>query len=305
MSEERTAFFRDPVHDGAADPTIIFNEQEKQWWMVYTNRRADAPGAGVSWVHGTDLGAASSKDGVHWTYRGVLQGLAVEPGRNTFWAPEIIRHEGIYHMYVSYIQGVPDEWAGHLRQILHYTSANLWDWTYQSTLELSSEKVIDAAIATLPDGRFRMWYKDEVNHSHTYAADSTDLYSWKVVGPVITEFPHEGANVFVWKESYWLIVDSWAGQVMYKSEDGEAWEKQTTILTENGVLEDDQGPGLHADVLVHEGRAIIYYFTHPSWRRGLSQNTYETRRSSILAAELVLTHGKLTCPRQTNIRVLT
>jgi len=34
--------FRDPVHDGAADPTLVWNRQEKCWWMLYTNRRADA-----------------------------------------------------------------------------------------------------------------------------------------------------------------------------------------------------------------------------------------------------------------------
>ena len=32
----------DPVHDGAADPTLIWNRDEKCWWMLYTNRRADA-----------------------------------------------------------------------------------------------------------------------------------------------------------------------------------------------------------------------------------------------------------------------
>ena len=34
--------FRDPIHDGAADPTLVWNRAEKCWWMLYTNRRADA-----------------------------------------------------------------------------------------------------------------------------------------------------------------------------------------------------------------------------------------------------------------------
>ena len=51
---------RDPVHDGAADPTLIWNRAERAWWLVYTGRRATAPDRNdVSWVHGTDLGVAS------------------------------------------------------------------------------------------------------------------------------------------------------------------------------------------------------------------------------------------------------
>ena len=49
--------FRDPIHDGAADPTIIWNHIRGTWWMIYTNRRANVTGLkGVSWVHGTHLG---------------------------------------------------------------------------------------------------------------------------------------------------------------------------------------------------------------------------------------------------------
>ncbi|MBE0698764.1 MAG: glycosyl hydrolase, partial [Anaerolineaceae bacterium] len=38
--------FRDPIYDGAADPTIIWNREEKSWWLLYTNRRATAEGPG-------------------------------------------------------------------------------------------------------------------------------------------------------------------------------------------------------------------------------------------------------------------
>ena len=81
-------------------------------------------------------------------------------------------------MYVSYVPGVPHDWSGS-RSILHMTSQNLWDWKYEGTLPLSSDRVIDACVFHLPDGRWRMWYKDEANQSHTYAADSSDLYTWK------------------------------------------------------------------------------------------------------------------------------
>jgi hypothetical protein len=57
--------FRDPVNDGAADPTLIWNRDRREWWMFYTNRRADLPGLAandVSWVHGTRIGIAVSRD---------------------------------------------------------------------------------------------------------------------------------------------------------------------------------------------------------------------------------------------------
>lgn len=48
--------FRDPIYDGAADPVIIWNKEEKAWWIFYTNRRAFGPNCGVAFVHGTDIG---------------------------------------------------------------------------------------------------------------------------------------------------------------------------------------------------------------------------------------------------------
>ncbi|MEO8735435.1 MAG: hypothetical protein ABI380_02740, partial [Edaphobacter sp.] len=51
--------FRDPVHDGATDPTVIWNQAKKQWWMFYTNRRADQTPTDpkdVAWLHGTRIG---------------------------------------------------------------------------------------------------------------------------------------------------------------------------------------------------------------------------------------------------------
>ncbi len=53
--------FRDPVHDGAADPVLCWSRDEKKWFMFYTNRRANVPNTkGVSWVHGTKIGIAES-----------------------------------------------------------------------------------------------------------------------------------------------------------------------------------------------------------------------------------------------------
>jgi hypothetical protein len=293
----KAPLFRDPIYDGAADPVIIWNNEAKEWWLIYTNRRATVECQKNAWVHGTDIGIASSSDGGrNWTYRGVIEGLDFARGRNTFWAPEIIWNEGLYHMYVSYIQGVPIDWSGHKRKIIHYTSTNLWDWTYESELKLSSEYVIDAGVHKLPNGTWRMWFKDEANHSHTYAADSLDLFHWEVVGPVITGFPHEGPNVFHWKNSYWMIIDQWAGLGVYQSSDGKQWVRNGTILNEHGTREDDGTIGLHADVHVNGDHAYIFYFTHPERVEG-AEPSYKTRRSSIQVAKLELVDDTLVCNR--------
>jgi hypothetical protein len=296
--------FRDPIFDGAADPTIIWNRKEENWWIIYTNRRATAQCAGVAWVHGTDLGiASSSDDGQTWNYRGVIEGLDFEKGRNTFWAPEVIYHAGIYHMYVSYIQGVPNKWEGYKRHIIHYTSDNLWDWKFESILKLSSDFVIDACVHPIPNGGFRMWYKDEKNNSYTYAADSNDLYHWSVVGPVITDHPHEGPNVFYFKGSYWMIIDKWAGQGVYQSTDCKKWFYNNTILDEPGTRTDDRTIGYHADVHVRDDHAYIFYFTHPDRNQDMNEDTYEFKRSSLQVAKLDVENDRLVCDRNANFQL--
>ncbi|WP_235549441.1 glycosyl hydrolase [Paenibacillus sp. Root444D2] len=291
----KTPLYRDPIYDGAADPVVIWNREAKEWWMIYTNRRATVEDRRFAWVHGTDLGVASSKDGNDWVYRGTLPGLDIEWGRNTFWAPEIYWHEGIYHMYVTYIQGVPEDWVGRA-DMLHYTSPDLLNWTFQSRLDISETNIIDACIYRLPNGLFRMWFKEDNN---TYAADSKDLYHWERVGLIIEGRGHEGPNVFQFKEYYWLIVDEWRGQGVYRSDDLINWERNGLILDQPGTREDDGTIGLHADVVCSGDEAYIFYFTHPERLTGQEppSYTYGTRRSSIQVAQLDVVDGKLVCDR--------
>lgn len=300
--EPKAPLFCDPVYDGAADPVIIWNRLEKEWWIFYTSRRASAPGAGVSYVHGTDIGIASSADfGRTWLYRGTASGLAAEPGHNTYWAPEIIEHEGIYHMYVSYVRGIPDNWE-QPRHILHYTSRDLWNWRFESRLPLSSERVIDACVHRLPDRGWKMWYKDEVHGSYTYTAYSSDLYHWEAGAAEITDCPHEGPNVFFFEGSYWMITDPWEGLAVYKSADACQWKRCSNILYEPGERCDDKTIANHADVLVHGGHAYIFYFTHPEVSPAERRDAdfkweYRHRRSSLQAAELYVKDGELRCER--------
>ena len=207
-------------------------------------------------------------------------------------------------MYVSYVPGIPADW-NHPRHILHYTSKNLIDWNFESKLNLSSEKIIDACVFRLPNGIFRMWYKDERNGSHTYFADSKDLYNWEVKGCAADDVPHEGANVFEFGGKYWLITDCWSGLDVYYSDDLTAWTKQSSrILDVGGTREDDGVIANHADVYVTDNNAYIFYFTHPDRQKNMLENNIgNERRTSIQVAELEVKDGVLVCDRNKDISV--
>ena len=305
MKTANAPLFKDPIHNGAADPVVIYNEETGTHYMLYTARRADVKEEGVMWVHGTDIGIAESKDnGNSWEYIGICKGLKYGEGKNTYWAPEVIRFGELYHMYVSYVPGIPADW-NHPRYILHYTSKNLIDWNFESKLNLSSEKIIDACVFRLPNGIFRMWYKDERNGSHTYFADSKDLYNWEVKGCAADDVPHEGANVFEFGGKYWLITDCWSGLDVYYSDDLTTWTKQgSRILDAGGTREDDGVIANHADVYVTDNNAYIFYFTHPDRQKNMLENNIgNERRTSIQVAELEVKDGVLVCDRNKDISV--
>jgi len=290
--------YRDPVFDGAADPSLVWNDKERAWWVFYTNRRASASDAqdGVRWCHGTDIGIASSADGGRtWTYRGIAKGLEFEPGRNTFWAPCLVEHGRTFHMFVAYVRGVPADWSGD-RHIVHYTSRDLVAWKHEGIIPLSSERVIDAFVYPKPSGGWRMWYKDEANGSHIYAADSEDLDRWTVAGPVVTGTAQEGAAVFWWRGSYWMLVDRWQGMGVLRSADLEDWlEQPGTILGLPGTRPDDGDIGRHGEVVVQGSEAYIFYFTHPFGPKAHTEPG--KHRSSLQVARLELKEDRLVCDR--------
>ena len=150
--------FRDPVFDGSADPTLVYNREEGCWWIFYTQRRASLPVVGVSGSFGTAIGIASSPDGGKtWVYRGTAQGLSIDWGQNTFWAPEVFFDEkaGLYRMIVTYIQGVPHRWglSGGKSGMVHFVSRNLYEWQYRNFIfDRSDSDVIDACVFPLPEG---------------------------------------------------------------------------------------------------------------------------------------------------------
>lgn len=302
--------FRDPVFDGAADPVLVYDKQGSRWLMFYTNRRANANGlSGVAWVHGTRIGMAQSVDGgASWHYLGtaaINDGTGVE--NPTHWAPEIIREGDTYHMFLTVVPGIFEDWK-HPRSIVHLTSKDLKSWGSPEEIKLSSDRVIDACVFHLPDGTWRMWYNNEKDKKSIYFADSADLKTWTDKGKAVGDQGGEGPKVFRWKDIYWMITDVWQGLAVYKSEDAVRWQRQQgNLLREPGKGADDQVKGGHADIVVSGDRAFLFYFTHPGKRGADTRaDTNEQRRSSIQVVELEYKHGWLTCDRDkaTQIKLL-
>ncbi|RRA47671.1 family 43 glycosylhydrolase [Acidipila sp. EB88] len=304
-SEAPKPLYRDPIHDGAADPTIIWNRGTKQWWLFYTNRRADMTPASpkdVSWLHGTHIGIATSSDGAHWTYKGVAEIPNAKPD-STFWAPEIVEVRGKYHMYLTLVPGIFKDWNAP-REIDHLTSRDLVHWTFDRKLDLASNRVIDPCVFPLGNGKWRMWYKDEAGHSYIHQADSVDLSHWTESGIAVSDIHSEGPKVFRWRGQNWLIVDAWKGLAVYRSADLTHWQPQATrILEIPGTHRTDRNIGHHCDVIVSRGRAYIFYFTHQSGLDLDPELLNSKQRTVLQVAELRLEGNTMTADRDTPTQI--
>lgn len=292
--------YADPVFDGAADPVIIWNRKEKKWFMFYTNRRANGPDStGIRWVHGTRIGIATSKDGAQWQYLDTANINYRPDAGYTFWAPEVMKNNGTYHMYLTYVPGTFNDW-NHPRTIIHLTSKDLVNWQPDAELPLVTNKVIDACVFQLPDGTWRLWYNNERDGKSIWYADSKDLYHWQDKGKAIAA-RGEGPKVFQWKGKYWMIIDVWRGMEIYSSDDLLTWTKQPSrILEEGGTGKDDGAIGGHCDVVVNDGKAYVYYFTHPGRTKEspAPATSLAARRSVIQVAELLYNDdGTISCNR--------
>jgi hypothetical protein len=245
--------YRDPPFDAPTDPVLCFNAETRKWLMYYTARRGNAPDApGFTWVHGSKIGIAESSDGATWTYKGtadISYGKDAHPTDYTYWAPEVIWHDGTYHMYLSFVPGIFADW-NHPREIVHLTSRNGLKWDTVGPVDLKSDKVIDACVIQLPNGTWRMWYKDERQAKALSYADSPDLYKWETKGNAVTDYNGEGPKVIHWRGKYFLIADTWAtGQRVWSSDDCATWKPQDETLI-----------GSHGDVVISGDRAWWFYF---------------------------------------------
>ena len=296
--------FRDPVFDGAADPTVIKRESDGKLFMFYTQRRAtiECPENSVEWCYGTKIGVAVCDDtfcfgqpdavrgsadnlkagsaGVavcdnfnKWLYSGTAELPFIED-KTTYWAPEVIFDGENYRMFVTYIDGVFSEWAGDA-SIEQYISSDLLEWRRVGRVEIESSRVIDPCLYPLPSGGWRMWYKDEKRGSRTCFCDTDDFASWRYGGFATDETAQEGPNVFALGGYFWLVADVWDGLAVYRSGDLTRFERQ-----EGNIL---PGAASHADVFCENGRARLVYFTYPEGGR----------RSAVCECELTVEDGAL------------
>jgi hypothetical protein len=300
--------YRDPVYDGAADASIVYDHAARLWKMFYTNRRATlklADPKDVAWVHGTAIGIATSADGSDWRYQGTAQ-LPAECTSVTSWAPELYYENGVYHMWLTVVPGIFHRWGvpGAEGRIVHLTSHDLQQWACDGKVEVGASRIIDASVLKLGE-RYRMWYKDETAGSVIMAADSSDLRNWSKAGaqPVSTTRA-EGPKVFRFKGQYWMVADAWKGLMVLRSDDAEHWTQQSDyLLARHGAQSTDKGLGQHPDVVVDGERAYIYYFVHQGAEPQAAADPYWQQRTVIQVAELLYQDGKLTVDRNAPVTV--
>ena len=295
--------YRDPVTDGAADVSIVFDKAQGEWAMFYTNRRAtqrDPDPKDVAWVHATPIGVATSKDGLAWTYKGVADIPAACTGQ-TLWAPELHAEGGVYHLWLTVVPGVFHRWGekGATARIVHLTSPDLKAWTCGDTLDLGSDRVIDASVVKIGD-HYRLWYKDERKGSRIMAVESPDLVHWKPVSdrPVV-DMAAEGPKVFRWKGAWWMIADAWKGLIVLRSDDARTWTQQgARLLEQPGLRATDTAKGQHPDVVISGGRAFLYYFVHQTNEPQAASDPYWWQRTAVQVAELKEEGGALSVDRE-------
>jgi hypothetical protein len=269
----------DPPGNAPTDPVLCFNAEQNKWFMYYTQRRATAVDLpGVTWVHGTSIGIAESSDGgATWSYRGLADidyGKDKHPKDYTYWAPEVIWHAGLYHMFLTFVPGIFERW-GSPAELGYLTSKDGLKWETVCRLDLESDKVIDACVMQLPSGTWRMWYKDDQKQPRALAyADSVDFKTWEPKGNAVTDFNGEGPKVINWKGTYWLICDCWDnGMRVWKSDDCTSWRLQEEALVGN-----------HGDAVISGDRAWWFYFTNKPGG---------DRTTEIDVIELFVSNGKL------------
>jgi len=290
--------FRDPVHDGAADPSTTYDAKTGEWVMFYTNRRADlklADPKDVSWVHGTAIGVARSKDGAAWRYSGTAA-IPESCTGATLWAPEVQRFGDKWHMWITVVPGVFANWNAP-RFLVHLTSPDLKRWECGERVELGSDRIIDASVLALPQGGYRLWFNDERMGKAIRWADSPDLETWTVRGTAVTT-PGEGPKAFRWRGHWWLISDAWKGLLVQHSSDGEHWIAQPGHLAgEPGTRPTDRAKAQHPDVIVSGDHAYLVYFVHQSGEPEAKADPDWGRRSVLQVAELVEKDGVVSVDR--------
>ncbi|MFI3248584.1 MAG: hypothetical protein R3Y39_05585 [Rikenellaceae bacterium] len=314
--------YTDPTFQGVADPEVIWNEEEQEWWVYYTCRRAVCEGAPLPALA---IGVASSKDWIEWNFRGYIKvdgvgGTAM--GADILWAPGIVRDGDIYHMFLTFKKGDGrgERWGINESLILHLKAPQddlLHGWQTYGALH-ASFKAIDATIMKCGDV-WNILHRDNLKKErgvNTYRVTTTSLDTpcseWNYLGASkgdvndvsVTGYGYqEGQFLFYWKDQYWLLTDHVTGGIpVYKSNDVESWEFCDEILIEDGVDPSQKGWVRHPSVVVIEDRAFIFYFCQPYLSKDKDDTMSTNQRADaercfLQITELKYEGGKITADR--------
>ncbi|MEI7910327.1 MAG: hypothetical protein WCK77_11875 [Verrucomicrobiota bacterium] len=299
--------FRDPVFDGAADPSVLWNGTEQAWYIFYTQRRANQNLPGVSWYYGTKIGIAKSTDaGRTWNYIGTAEGLSRGLAAESFWAPHVFEDNGTFHLFVAFVPKIASDGFSGKGQILHYTGRDPVHWKFSDTVDVGWDDVIDPCLVKLRDGRWLMAFREDRPQARTAMVTSLDLQHWTRLEDVTGDRPHEAPVVLYWKDKFWLFIDEWRGIGVYQSDDGIRYTRNGLILDQPGKREDDHYLGSHPGVALVGDRALIFYHCHTGRTigdaSGQSVESLEYKRSSLQVAELELRDGIIVCDRDKHSR---
>lgn len=310
--------YTDPTYKGAADPEIVWNIYEKEWWIFYTSRRAVCEGAPLPALA---IGVATSKDWITWTHKGYIKvdGIGgTADGPDILWAPGIVHDGTTYHMFLTYKKGNGrgGRWGIPESLLLHLTApANdlLNGWQSQGIVHVPFTS-IDATI--VKKGKtWNLFHRDITPNQpgvNTYRVTTDDLYAkhdkWNYPGAAkgdINSKAVHGYNYqeaqfsFFWKGYYWLLTDpSEPGVPVYRSNDLESWKQMGVILTDDGKHDAQKGQVRHPGVAIVEDRAFIFYFCQP-YRDIKGHPAPETCYLQI--SELKFENGTLTCDRNATV----
>ncbi len=310
-------FYNDPNYQSAADPEVVWNAREQEWWVFYTARRMIAdvnPGCG-----GTPVGVCASKDLVNWRFVGYckLDGVGGEKDvPYTAWAPGIITApDGTVHLYLTYKKGADGFWGSGGSTLRHYVARDgdlLNGWTSVSDLTPESD-TIDAGLL-IENGKWTMVYRDIPPRGSKpgtiYHATSDDGATWTFHGQLDGDVANQKVNgagyqeapyLFQWKGHYWMLTDQGHRVAQYRSDDLKTWTFTGPLLEKPGVGPLGLRHGQHPSVAVIGDRAFVFYFNHPYKARDESDAEKRRQgRSWLHISEITMTDdGRLACDRST------
>jgi len=309
--------YTDPVHKGSADPEVIWNEHEKEWWIFYTARHSE----GNVLLPALAIGVSASKDWINWTHKGYIKvdGIGGTPdGPDVLWAPGIIRDGDTYHMFLTFKKGDGDgvKWGIPESLLLHLTAPKedlLNGWNTKGILHVPFNS-IDATVVK----NNNTWYlfhrgiikeKKGVTTFYTTTKDiNAKAEDWDYMGAsngdvnniLVNGYNYqEGQFVFYWKDLFWMLTDPSNKDIaVYNSKDLETWKLNGVILEKEGKDELQKSIARHPSVVVLDDRAFIFYFNQPYKE---IKNHPNKDQCLIQIAELKVVNGKLTCDRDAKV----